>query len=314
VNDTAHIPVLLDEVMQALNVRPDAVVVDATYGRGGHAQEIMRKLGASGRLLLLDRDPQAIADARRRFASDPRVLVEHSRFSRLQSVCERHSLSGRVNALLLDFGVSSPQLDDPARGFSFRAGGPLDMRMDPSSGESAADWINRADETEIADVIYEYGEERYSRRIARAILRARAETPITDTAQLAALVKSAMPTRERHKDPATRTFQAIRLYINREMDEIDAVLPQILTALAPGGRAAIISFHSLEDRRVKHFFREQANGPEVPRGMPAPPVPFLPRLRLVGRAVRASDAEMRRNPRARSAVLRVAERTEVGHA
>lgn len=294
--------------MQALNVKPDARVVDATYGRGGHAAEILKQLGDAGRLVVMDRDPQAIADARRRFVGDSRVHIEQSRFSRVAEVCERLGINGRVDALLLDLGVSSPQLDDAARGFSFRNAGPLDMRMDPTSGESAADWINRVDETELANVIFEYGEERYSRRIARAIVRARAETPITDTRMLAQVVASAMPSRERHKDPATRTFQAIRLYINRELDEVDAVLPQTLKVLASGGRLAVISFHSLEDRRVKQFMRAESQGPEVPRGMPALPTPFTPTLRTLGRAIRASEAELQRNPRARSAVLRVAER------
>ncbi|MBI3899172.1 MAG: 16S rRNA (cytosine(1402)-N(4))-methyltransferase RsmH [Gammaproteobacteria bacterium] len=313
-NEASHIPVLLAEVIQALNVKPDAVVVDATYGRGGHAGEIMKQLSGSGRLIALDRDPQAIADARRRFAGESRVQVEQSRFSQIGRVCDRLALSGRVDGILFDFGVSSPQLDDAARGFSFRNAGPLDMRMDPSTGESAADWVNRADEVDIANVIFEYGEERHSRRIARAIVRARAQAPITDTLTLAKLVAAAVPGRERKKDPATRTFQAIRLYINRELDEIDAALPEALRVLAPAGRLAVISFHSLEDRRVKNFIRNEANGPEIPRGMPAPPVPFRPRLRALGRAIRASDTEVARNPRARSAVLRVAERTEVAHA
>jgi 16S rRNA (cytosine1402-N4)-methyltransferase len=312
VNDARHIPVLLDEVMQALNVKPDAVVVDATYGRGGHAGEIMKRLSV-GRLVVLDRDPQAVADAKRRFAGDARVHVEQSRFSRVADMCDRLAISGRVDGLLLDLGVSSPQLDDASRGFSFRNDGPLDMRMDPTQGESAADWVNRADESEIADVIFQYGEERHSRRIARAIVRARAQAPIGDTRTLAEIVKRAMPRREHHKDPATRTFQAIRLYINRELDELDAVLPQAVRVLAPAGRLVVISFHSLEDRRVKHFLRAESHGPEVPRGMPAPPVPFVPRLRTIGRAVRAGAAELQNNPRARSAVLRVAERVAVAH-
>lgn len=299
--------------MQALNVKPDALVVDATYGRGGHAGEILKRLSDAGRLVVMDRDPQAIADARRRFVGDNRVHIEQSRFSRVAEVCERLGVSGRVDALLFDLGVSSPQLDDAERGFSFRNAGPLDMRMDPTSGESAADWLSRVDETDLANVIFEYGEERYSRRIARAIVRARTQSPITDTRTLAQIVASAMPSRERHKDPATRTFQAIRLYINRELDEIDAVLPQALSVLAPGGRLAVISFHSLEDRRVKLFLRAESQGPEVPRGMPAPPVPFVPRLRTLGRAIRANEAELQRNPRARSAVLRVAERLGGAH-
>jgi len=294
--------------MQALDIKPDAVVVDATYGRGGHAEEICKRLGTMGRLLVLDRDPQAVADARRRFGADSRVTIAHARFAELADTCERYDLNGRVNAMLFDLGVSSPQLDDPARGFSFRHVGPLDMRMDPTSGLSAAEWINRAEEDELCRVIRDYGEERHARRVARAIVRARAQAPIADTRALAEIVARTMPARERHKDPATRTFQAIRLYVNRELDELEQALPQTLRTLAPGGRLAVISFHSLEDRRVKHFMRGEALAPAVPRGMPMPAVPFQPRLRIVGRAVRAGADEVGRNPRARSATLRVAER------
>jgi len=216
--------------------------------------------------------------------------------------------------LLFDLGVSSPQLDEAERGFSFRQTGPLDMRMNPTSGLSAAEWLERADEEEISRVIRDYGEERYARRIARAISRAREQTPISDTRVLAEIVSRAVPARERHKDPATRTFQAIRLHVNRELEELDEALPQSLRVLAPGGRLAVISFHSLEDRRVKQFIRGQASGPAVPRGMPAPPQPFQPRLRIVGRAIRAGADEVRRNPRSRSATLRVAERTAVNDA
>ena len=300
--------------MRALNIKPDAVIVDATYGRGGHSEEILKRLGGSGRLLVLDRDPQAVADARRRVGADHRVIVERSKFSQLSEVCARHGLIGRVTAVLFDLGVSSPQLDEANRGFSFRQAGPLDMRMDPSAGISAAEWLNQAGEAELMRVISAYGEERYARRIARAIVRARTESPITDTRVLAEIVARAVPMRERRKNPATRTFQAIRLHVNRELDELDAVLPQTLHTLAPGGRLAVISFHSLEDRRVKQFIRSESHGPAVPRGMPAPPTAFQPRLRIIGRAVRASAHEAQRNPRARSAILRVAERTEIDRA
>lgn len=311
VNANVHVPVLLDEVMQALNIKPDAVAVDATYGRGGHAEEVMRRLGGSGRALLLDRDPDATADATRRFGSDARVRVEQASFSSVGRLCDQHGLTGRVTAMLFDLGVSSPQLEDAQRGFSFRREGPLDMRMNPALGLSAADWLNHAEEADLAHVIQVYGEERYARRIARAILRARAEAPITDTRYLAELVAKAVPAHERKKDPATRTFQAIRIHVNRELEELDAALPEAVRVLAPGGRLAVISFHSLEDRRVKHFFRAQSQAPAVPRGMPLPPTAFRPQLRVIGRAIRASEDEMRRNPRARSATLRVAERTEV---
>ncbi len=313
-NESTHVPVLLPEVMQALNLKPDAIVVDATYGRGGHTEAIMKRLGGSGRLLALDRDPQAVAHARRRFGGDPRVQIEQARFSQLREVCERHGVCGRVGAILFDLGVSSPQLDEAGRGFSFRQAGPLDMRMDPTHGRPAAAWINSADEAELTEVIRTYGEERHARRIARAIVQARARAPIEDTGRLAEIVAAAVPGRERRKDPATRTFQAIRLHINEELAELEAALPQAVQVLAPGGRLAVISFHSLEDRRVKQFLRAAAQPPAVPRGMPAPPAPFRPLLRHVSRAIRPSAAEVRRNARARSAVLRVAERTEVPHA
>lgn len=297
--------------MRALNIKSDAAIVDATYGRGGHAEEIVTRLGAGGRLLVLDRDPQAVAHANRRFDGDARVAIEHSRFSLLEQICDRHGLRGRVTAILFDLGVSSPQLEEANRGFSFRRSGPLDMRMDPSVGAPVADWLNHVDEAELARVIREYGEERYARRIARAIVRARSDSVVTDTARLADIVAHAVPARERKKDPATRTFQALRVHANRELDELDAVLPQTLRVLAPGGRLAVISFHSLEDRRVKQFMRAESRAPEVPRGMPFLPTAFRPRLRVLGRAVRAGAEEAARNPRARSAILRVAERTEV---
>ncbi len=311
-NANAHVPVLLDEVMQALNIKPGAVVVDATYGRGGHAGEIVRWLDESDSLLALDRDPQAVADARRRFESDARARVEQARFSSLGRLCDQYRLTGRVTAVLFDLGVSSPQLEDAQRGFSFRRSGPLDMRMDPGFGVSAADWVNRVEEAELSRVIQTHGEERYARRIAGAIVRARAHASITDTHTLARIVAGAVPGHERHKDPATRTFQAIRIQINQEIEELDAVLPEAVRVLAPGGRIAVISFHSLEDRRVKHFFRAQSRAPGVPRGLPVPATKFRPRLRVIGRAIRAGVEEVKRNPRARSAVLRVAERLEVG--
>lgn len=309
-NDGTHVPVLLAEVMQALDIKPDAVMVDATYGRGGHAAAILDRLSDAGRLLILDRDPQAVADARRRFAADRRVSIAQSRFSLLGTVCERQGFTGRVNGIVFDLGVSSPQLDEPGRGFGFSRAAPLDMRMDQTSGQSAAEWINAVEESELFRVLRDYGEERYARRIARAIVHARSRAPITDTRVLAEIVARAMPARERNKDPATRTFQAIRLQVNRELEELDQALPQTLRVLAPGGCLAVISFHSLEDRQVKHFMRAQSRGPDVPREMPAPATPFEPRLRTIGRAIRPSAEEIRRNPRARSAVLRVAQRTE----
>jgi 16S rRNA (cytosine1402-N4)-methyltransferase len=312
VDGGAHIPVLLDEVLQALNVGPESVVVDATYGRGGHAEAILNRLGESGRLLALDRDPHAVGDARRRLGADPRVTIEHAPFSQLAAHCDRCNLSGHVTGVLFDLGVSSPQLEEPARGFSFRQEGPLDMRMDPSTGISAAEWVNGAEEGDIVRVLRDYGEERFARRIARAIVRARAVQPIETTRALAAIVADAVPTRERGQDPATRTFQAIRIYVNRELDELETALPQAVRVLSPGGRLAVISFHSLEDRRVKHFMRGEARPPELPPGFPVAP-PFHPRLKLVGRAIHPSAEEVRRNPRSRSALLRVAERTGAPH-
>ncbi len=300
--------------MQALQVKDDGVYVDATYGRGGHAQEILKKIGERGRLLVFDRDPRACEDARRRFSADPRVSIRQGSFSLLGRTIDQLGLAGKISGMLFDLGVSSPQLDDPGRGFSFRADGPLDMRMDPDAGESAADWLNRAEENEIVRVLREYGEERFARRIVRAILRERSIEPITTTRRLAEIVARAVPVREKGKDPATRTFQAIRIHVNRELEELTQVLPQAVPALGPGGRLAVISFHSLEDRIVKHFLRMEAKGRELPPGLPVRHDQFHARLKLIGKATRASEAEARRNPRARSAVLRVAERTTEGAA
>jgi len=296
--------------LQALTLRQDGLYVDATCGRGGHSGTMLARLGTHGRVLALDRDPEAVHAVRARFASDARFEIHQAPFSQLQSLLQARGLVGRVDGILFDLGVSSPQLDAPARGFSFLREGPLDMRMDPAQGESAAQWLNRADETEIARVLRDYGEERFARRIARAIVRERASAPITSTRALAELVAGAVPTRERGKDPATRSFQAIRLFINRELEELDTALPQAVAALAPGGRLAVISFHSLEDRRVKHFLRAEAKGAELPPGLPVRAQALRTRLKLVGKAIRPSEAEVARNPRARSAVLRVAERTQ----
>ena len=309
-----HEPVLREEAVAALNVRPDGFYVDATFGRGGHARAILEQLGPDGRLLALDRDPQAVASAKQQFAGEVRLTIVHGPFSMLGSAVAERGWRGRVSGILFDLGVSSPQLDDPARGFSFRSEGPLDMRMDNTRGESAADWLNRAEEQEIADVLFHLGEERYARRIARAILRRRVEQPIATTKQLAEIVAGAVPTRERSKDPATRSFQAIRLYINRELDELRETLPQAMEVLAPHGRLVVISFHSLEDRIVKQFMRAQEKGMELPPDLPVRHVEIHSRLKVIGKPVRAGEEEVRRNPRARSAVLRVAEIPEVAHA
>jgi 16S rRNA (cytosine1402-N4)-methyltransferase len=314
VTERMHAPVLREEAVAALNVRADGIYVDATFGRGGHARAILEQLGADGQLLALDRDPQAVASAKQQFANEARLTMVHGPFSMLGRAVDERGWHGRVNGILFDLGVSSPQLDEPARGFSFRTEGPLDMRMDTTRGESAADWLNRAEEQEIADVLYQLGEERYARRIARAILRSREQTPISTTKQLAEIVAGAVPTRERSKDPATRSFQAIRLYINRELDELREALPQALEALAPRGRLVVISFHSLEDRIVKQFMRTQEKGRELPPDLPVRHVEIQSRLKTIGKPVRASDDEVQRNPRARSAVLRVAEKPETAHA
>jgi len=314
VNEHEHVPVLLEETLQALAIKEDGIYVDATYGRGGHAQGILERLGAHGKLLALDRDPQACEAARKRFKNEARIQITKGPFSMLGQIIDSQGLTGKVNGILFDLGVSSPQLDEAQRGFSFRQEGPLDMRMDPQTGESAAQWLSHADEDEITHVIREYGEERFAKRIARVIVRERATNPIITTRRLAEIVASAVPTRERGKDPATRTFQAIRIHINRELEELKSALPQAVRVLAPGGRLAVISFHSLEDRIVKRFVRTEEKGQELPPDFPVRHDEIRARLKGVGKALRASDAEAGRNPRARSAVLRVAERSEVPYA
>ncbi len=308
-NEHHHVPVLLEEALQALQVKQDGVYVDATYGRGGHAQEILKRLGTHGQLLVFDRDPQACEDARRKFGADARMKITQGPFSLLERTIDNFGLAGKINGILFDLGVSSPQLDDARRGFSFRSDGSLDMRMNPLVGESAADWIRRAEENEIARVIREYGEERFAKRIARSIVIEREIEPITTTRRLAEIVTRAIPSREKNKDPATRTFQAIRIHINRELEELQEVLPQTIRLLATGGRLVAISFHSLEDRIVKHFLRAEMKGDDLPPDFPVRHDQFHPRLKTVGKVIRAGDAEAMRNPRARSAVLRVAERT-----
>ncbi len=303
-----HRPVMPVEVLDGLAVRPDGIYADLTFGRGGHAQMILDRLAENGRLLVMDRDPAALAVARSMAADDARVTVLEGAFSTLADQLGSLGLPGRLDGCLLDVGVSSPQLDDAARGFSFRQQGPLDMRMDPQSGQSAADWLAVAPESEIVRILFEYGEERYARRIARAICLAREEAPILTTRQLAELIARAKPRHEKGKDPATRSFQAIRIHVNQELDELRHCLDGVLEWLAPGGRLVVISFHSLEDRIVKRFIRQQMRGPELPAGLPVRETAWRPRLRSLGRAQRAGRGEVALNPRARSAVLRVAER------
>lgn len=306
----SHRPVLVSEVLAALAVRPDGCYVDATFGRGGHAAAILERLGPTGSLLALDRDPAAAEWARAEFCNEPRFQFVQSRFSELASIVTERRLCGQVDGVLLDLGVSSPQLDDPERGFSFSRNGALDMRMDPTSGSSATDWLNRIGEMELERILAEFGEERFHRRIARAIVAARRRAPITTTARLAEIVSLAIPTRQPGKHPATRVFQAVRIAVNDELNELRAVLPQTTQILAPGGRLAVIAFHSLEDRMVKRFMRERARGQELPLDLPVVGVPEGISLRLIGRPSRPADPEVMANPRARSAVLRVAERLE----
>ena len=303
-----HTPVLLEEVLAGLNVQPGGWYVDCTYGRGGHTAAILERSGPHGRVLAIDRDPQAIDAARERFAGEPRLTLMHGTFGRLAEIATDAGLNQRVDGVLFDLGVSSPQLDQGERGFSFSQDGPLDMRMDPSQGPSAAEWLARVSERELERVIRQYGEERYARRIARAVAAARRVLPLTRTAQLAELIAQAVPTREPGKHPATRTFQAIRIQVNAEFEELEAGLAQAVDLLKEGGRLCAISFHSLEDGIVKRFIQREATGDPVWAGLPDVPAHARPRLRRIGRAVHPEVSEIERNPRARSAVLRAAER------
>jgi 16S rRNA (cytosine1402-N4)-methyltransferase len=299
-----HAPVLRDAAIESLAIRADGCYVDATFGRGGHAGEILGRLGEEGKLLAFDRDPEACAAASLLFSADRRATILRASFSGL----ERHVAAGSAQGILFDLGVSSPQLDEARRGFSFLRDGPLDMRMDPDAGESAAAFLARADEREIGGVIARLGEERHARRIARAIVDARQSGPIETTGRLAGVVAAAVPGREPGRHPATRTFQALRIHVNDELGEIERALPQAVAALAPAGRLVVISFHSLEDRIVKRFMRSASREDAVWAGLPVVPDTARPRLRLVGRATFADESEVARNPRARSAVMRVAER------
>lgn len=303
-----HTTVLLNEAVDALAIKPDGIYVDGTFGRGGHSRLILDRLGAKGRLIALDKDPAAVAVGMQ--WRDARFRMAHSGFAHLDAVLREQGVE-KVDGILLDLGVSSPQLDEAARGFSFRFDAPLDMRMDTSNGPTAAEWLATVDEGELAEVVREYGEERFAKQIARAVVTARAVEPIRTTRQLVELVGKAVRTREAGQNPATRTFQAIRIRLNGELEELAQVLPQCVAHLQAGGRLVVISFHSLEDRAVKRFMRDMAEGDKLPRGVPirASEVP-QGRLRLVGRAVRAGAAEVDANPRARSAVMRVAERSD----
>ena len=305
-----HLPVMYAEALQQLAIKKDGVYLDCTFGRGGHSQGILNLLGQYGQLLALDRDSDAInSDYAQDMLADERFKLKHSCFSELENIVDRAGLSGKVDGILLDLGVSSPQLDNPERGFSFLRDGPLDMRMDGNAGVSAEQWLAKVDEKDLVKVLFDYGEERFARRIARAIVEKRALSPITTTRQLAELIENATPLREKHKHPATRTFQAIRIEINSELDELTAVLQQSARVLGPGGRLVVISFHSLEDRIVKRFIRNESGAKYDPGKFPVKEVDIAKGiLKRVGKALKAGQQETGQNPRARSAIMRVAER------
>ncbi|AOT09749.1 16S rRNA (cytosine(1402)-N(4))-methyltransferase RsmH [Pseudoalteromonas luteoviolacea] len=308
-SELEHISVLMNETLDALDIKPSGIYIDGTFGRGGHSGQILNRLGDSGRLQAIDQDPQAIKAAQK-FAQDTRFSIAHNRFSNIAQVADEAALTGQVDGILLDIGVSSPQLDDADRGFSFMKDGPLDMRMNPSAGRSAAQWLAEAELEDMVYVIKKYGEEKFARRIAHKIIETRAETDITTTKQLADLIDEAVPVKDKHKHPATRTFQAIRIYINSELEEIQTALSASLDVLKPGGRLVVISFHSLEDRIVKQFIKKQSKGEAIPRGLPLTDDQINRNLTLkaIGKAIKPSQDEINRNPRARSSVLRIAEK------
>ncbi|GKW08513.1 16S rRNA (cytosine(1402)-N(4))-methyltransferase RsmH [Pectobacterium carotovorum] len=305
-----HTTVLLDEAVNGLNIRSGGIYIDGTFGRGGHSRLILSQLGPEGRLLAIDRDPQAIEAAKA--IDDPRFSIIHGPFSAMAEYVAELGLTGQIDGVLLDLGVSSPQLDDPERGFSFMRDGPLDMRMDPTRGLSAAEWLMKAEADDIVWVLKTFGEERFAKRIARAIVERNRLDPMTRTKELAELIAAASPIREKHKHPATRSFQAIRIYINSELEEIERALEGALSVLAPQGRLSVISFHSLEDRIVKRFIRHQSRGPQVPAGLPLTEEQLRSQggqtLKAVGKKLMPSEEEVAENPRARSSVLRFAER------
>ncbi|RUO26628.1 16S rRNA (cytosine(1402)-N(4))-methyltransferase [Aliidiomarina minuta] len=304
-----HVPVLLEESIEALAIRPDGTYIDATFGRGGHSRAILSQLGAGGRLYSFDRDPRA-AQAASELADNPHFRFIQAPFSTLAEVAQREQLTGQVDGILFDLGVSSPQLDDAERGFSFMRDGPLDMRMNPEQGISASEWINTASMDDMVYVFKHYGEERYARRIARAIEHDRKDNPFTRTAQLAGMIARVSPVKEKHKHPATRVFQAIRIHVNQELEEAEAALQAAVGILVPGGRLAVISFHSLEDRLVKRFIRKESEGAQPPAGLPVTEEERLKdcTLKPLSRAIKPGKGEVQRNPRSRSSVLRIAER------
>jgi 16S rRNA (cytosine1402-N4)-methyltransferase len=304
-----HLPVMFTETLQQLAIKEDGIYLDCTFGRGGHSQGILNQLGPSGRLLAFDRDADAINSGLAKvMLNDARFTLKHRCFSQMRDIVINEGLAGKVDGILIDLGVSSPQLDNPERGFSFLRDGPLDMRMDGAAGISAEQWLAHVDEQYLVKVLFEYGEERFARRIARAVIEKRAESPITTTRQLAGLVEEAIPLREKHKHPATRTFQAIRIEINKELDELKEVLKQSVQVLKPEGRLVVISFHSLEDRIVKRFIRDESGAKYNPGRLPIKEVDIAKGLLKKGRVLKAGNQEISQNPRARSAIMRVTER------
>ncbi|MCP3674977.1 MAG: 16S rRNA (cytosine(1402)-N(4))-methyltransferase RsmH [Gammaproteobacteria bacterium] len=303
-----HTTVLLDEAVNALAIEADGFYVDGTYGRGGHSQLILEQLGEHGHLIGIDKDPEAITHGQEIHNQDVRLTMYQGSFATIKALAEERDFLGKIDGVLLDLGVSSPQLDDADRGFSFLRDGPLDMRMDPTSGISAADWLASAEEDEITDVLKRFGEEKFGKRIARAILDQRKTKPLTTTHELVELIDEAVPVKDKYKHPATRSFQGIRIFVNEELSDLEKVLEGILEVLKPGGRMVIISFHSLEDRMVKRFIRKHVQGDDFPIGLPVTEEQLNKRLKAHGKAIKANKKQTHLNPRARSAVMRVAEK------
>lgn len=306
--DFDHRSVLLEEALQSLNIHPSGIYIDATFGRGGHSRAILQQLNEAGRLIAFDQDPEAVAYAGKHFADEPRLTIEHCNFNQVAGVVERFGLTGKIDGVLMDLGVSSPQLDDAERGFSFLRSGPLDMRMDTEQGITAAQWLARVKPADLINVLKKYGEEKFAKRIATAIVETREQREITETGDLAEIISSAIPVKEKHKHPATRSFQAIRIFVNQELQAIEQGLKGAASVLAKGGRLSVISFHSLEDRIVKRFMRDISSRPKLPAGLPVMEADIEVPYRLVGRPVVAGAKELEANPRARSARLRVLER------
>ena len=306
--DFNHQSVLLEEALESLNIRPSGNYIDATFGRGGHSLAILQRLNEKGRLIAFDQDPEAVAFAKQQFADEPRLTIEHCNFNKVADVIQQYGLSNKIDGVLMDLGVSSPQLDDAGRGFSFMRSGPLDMRMDTSRGITAREWLAKVKPADLIRVLKKYGEEKFAKRIATAIVERRASREITETGDLSDIISNAIPVKEKHKHPATRSFQAIRIFINEELQAIEQGLQGAASVLAKGGRLSVISFHSLEDRIVKRFMRDMSSRPRLPAGLPVMEADIEVPYRLVSKPVVASESELEQNPRARSARLRVLER------